>query len=85
MIGGAFLGFLAGSGLWLTALTLYFLYTAFHASIEALGHARFLYRQRHPIPTSFWGRIRNAILSWFFVVTIIYGPIFLLIAIFHLN
>jgi hypothetical protein len=48
MAGTALLGFLAGSGLWLTAITLYFLYTAFHASIDALAHLAFLYRKAHP-------------------------------------
>jgi len=48
MVGAAFIGFFAGSGMWLTLLTLLALRALFLGSIEVLARIHFNYRQRHP-------------------------------------
>lgn len=49
MAGAALIGFLAGSGLWLTVITLLIIGAIFSRIIDALAYLIFLYRQRYPI------------------------------------
>jgi hypothetical protein len=51
MAGAALIGFLAGSGLWLTAITLLILGSLFSRIIDGLAHLSFLYHQHHSKPS----------------------------------
>ena len=71
MAGAALIGFLAGSGLWLTVLTLYLLNVLFTYSIDALARAHFAYRQRHPVRPHLATIFRITILTSFTLFWII--------------